>query len=516
VASGGSVFLCSLVAGGLIGSFLCAMYCVALRILGERLCAALVVLLVACSAPFVAGSWIVLAGVQVLVPLFLCLGLLTYWHIKDSGWKSKAGYLLLILILFLGPWLREFIGLTAVLVALLDVFERRRPTLITLMCAAGLAHAIFPGWIVHQFIPTAPAKSIFQLGSLGDQVAMNAANGSGDWRESLFGGRTPSAVGHFLTLVPSPIVLLMLVAGVMKGAHSIVIWWQSGRPLRPARIAQETMLVWFVVAWWLGSLLPLSKVFTEEVHLCYALVPFSLLAGVAVEYLVTVSRGSGFLPRSMRAAVLLLVAIGAADQILNLPNSIRIVTGINDGMAQVADKLRETVPAGAVVVGNALHLEDIRLACNGHFRSFWTVTAGIPHPSTRAFMTKESLVEFMSKRPATDVYFLDADYDFLPTKRSYHSHRFVKNRDFELQKLWSMSPIDIRYPFLDPVKNITPREFTNVLFSPDLENDFYRGRAVNHARFVREIYVNYTLYKVVGTNPKRTVMCLTGDSDAPQ
>ena len=128
-------------------------------------------------------------------------------------------------------------------------------------------------------------------------------------------------------------------------------------------------------------------------------------------------------------------------------------------------------------------------------------------------MTKERLTDFMAKHDQTAVHFLDMDYEFIPYKRGYHCHRFVKNKDFELQKIWSLSSIDICYPFLDPLKNLTPRELTNILFAPDLENDFYRGPAVSHWPFLREVYVNYTLYRVIGPDAQAIVLTLQGDSD---
>ena len=514
LASGCPIFLWALAVGGLTGSFLLAMYRVALRIIGSGLYAALAVLLLACSPPFVAASWIIFAGQQVMVPLFICLGLLTYWRIQDSGWKSRGGHVLLALILFLGPWFREFVGLTAILVAMLDFSERPRPTWVKLICALGLAHALFPGWVVHWFIPTAPTSSIFGFGFLGTEVKLNVATAHhGGWRELLWGWRSQLAVGHFLGILPSPIMLLISAAVAVKSIVSIAAWWRAGRPLRISLPGRQTTLVWFTVAWWLGSLLPLVKVFTEEVHLGYALVPFSILAAVAIRYMMTISRGVGVLPTSLRAAILFLAAVGVGDQVLNVPNSIRIVRGINRGVQETADRICETTAAGAIVVGNALHLEDIRLASGGHFTSYWTVAAGIPYRAERAFLTKESLADFMAKHDGTPVYFLDMDYEFLPGKGSYHAHRFVKDEDFEVQKLWSLSAVDIRYPFLDPLKHFTPRDFTNVLFAPDLENDFYRGRAVNRARFLREVYVNYTLYKVLG--PKQTIFTLQGESDDP-
>ncbi len=291
LASGGSVFLWSFLVGGLIGIFLFAMYRVALRTIGSPSYSVLAVLLLACSSPFVAASWVIVAGQQVLVPLFICLGLLTYWQIQDSGWRSRWGYAWLVLILFFGPWFREFIGLTAILVAMLDFLERRRPTWITLICVLGLVHAVFPGRIVHLFISTAPSDSVFHIGSLGAQVAANHTG----WREFLLGSKSQLVAGHFLCLLPSTILLLMLAATVAKFIATGVAWWRLGRPLRPVRPRRETMLVWFTVAWWIGSLLPLLKVFTEEVHLCYALVPFAILAAVAVRHLALASHGPGAL-----------------------------------------------------------------------------------------------------------------------------------------------------------------------------------------------------------------------------
>jgi len=513
LALGGSVFVWSFPVGCLIGVFLLAMNRVATRIVGSRIYAALAVLLLTCSSPFVAASWVIFAGLQVLVPLFICLGLLTYWHIQDSGWRSRWGYVSLTLILFFGPWFREFIGLTAILIGMLDVVQRRRPTWITLICALGLAHALVPGWIVHQFLPTAPVKFVFHTGNLGTRVAATGYAGRGPWYEFLCGPDPKTALGHFLCLLPSPVLFLMLAAVIIKPTASVLAWWQAGRPLGPIGLGRETMLVWFTVAWWLGSLLPLLRVFTEEVHLCYAIGPFSILAAVAVGYMLRISRGSGVMRTGMRATIMLLVAVGVGDQVLNVPNSILVVTGINRGIKQAADKICQTTPVGAVVVGNALHLEDARLASGGHFKSYWTVTDGISYSADRAFMTKESLVDFMTRHDKEVVYFFDMDYDFIPYKRGYHSHRFLRNKDFDVEKLWSMSPIDVRYPFLDPIKNLIPREFTNILFSPDLENDFYRGRAADHSPFVREVYVNYALYKVVGPKAKSIVLTLQGDSD---
>ena len=54
------------------------------------------------------------------------------------------------------------------------------------------------------------------------------------------------------------------------------------------------------------------------------------------------------------------------------------------------------------------------------------------------------------------------------------------------------------YPFFDPLRMLLPRIVASWPGPPDLEFDFYRGLALSRAPFMREVAVDYFLYKVTG------------------
>jgi len=307
-------------------------------------------------------------------------------------------------------------------------------------------------------------------------------------------------MAQFLVLIPSTILAGLVLAPLLDAVsrrNKAAGRAETEVSAAPAGRYRDAI---FASIWTAVSLLPLFKVYTSEVHLLYSLVPFSILASLAAQYLWRRAKHTER-PRVLRAVIGTALLIGIGDQALNYPNSIRIVTTMNDGMQQVANRIKDSVPPGSAIVGNALHLEDLRLLSGAHFVPYWTVESGIPYPpGERALLTRQRLAEFF-RASRKEVYLLDMDYEFHPGKRAYHSHRFVNRDGIAVEKLWSTEEIRVRYFFLDPLKNYTPRPLTNVLFAPDLENDFYRGPARSGAPFTREIYVSHTLYKVLKVDP---------------
>jgi len=49
------------------------------------------------------------------------------------------------------------------------------------------------------------------------------------------------------------------------------------------------------------------------------------------------------------------------------------------------------------------------------------------------------------------------------------------------------------------------RSFISFVGSPDMENDFYRGPARTGKALTREVYCEYHLYKVTGTEITKTI-----------
>jgi hypothetical protein len=155
--------------------------------------------------------------------------------------------------------------------------------------------------------------------------------------------------------------------------------------------------------------------------------------------------------------------------------SYRTVDAINSGSLAVADWFQKHVPAGSIVIGNALHIEDIRLFSNGHIVPYWTVDTGIVELK-RAVETPQKLNELLvQNQNRRDVYFLDVNYKFTRDKVYYHSHKYVRNESVAMKKLGLVHTTQVRYPYLDPLRMLTPRSYISFLGGGDLENDFYRG-----------------------------------------
>jgi hypothetical protein len=95
-----------------------------------------------------------------------------------------------------------------------------------------------------------------------------------------------------------------------------------------------------------------------------------------------------------------------------------------------------------------------------------------------------------------DVYLLDMDCEFPSNKSWYHSHRFVENKGVAKQDLGKIHATRARYPFLDPLRNLIDRPYITFLGPPDLENDFYHGRARSSHLQHYEVRIDYHVYKV--------------------
>jgi hypothetical protein len=193
------------------------------------------------------------------------------------------------------------------------------------------------------------------------------------------------------------------------------------------------------------------------------------------------------------------LGVTVCDHLLNVYGSLRTVHAINAGSLAVADWFQRQVPAGSIVISNALHIEDIRLFSNGHIVPYWTVDTGIVE-SKRAVETPQKLAELLvQNQNRRDVYFLDVNYQFTPDKVYYHSHKYVRNENVAIKKMGLVHTTRVKYPYLDPLRNLTPRPYIFFLGGGDLENDFYRGPERDGTPFMRELYAEYHVYQVTGT-----------------
>jgi len=488
---GFSPYLWFAVVGMIVGFTSVCMFLIARRYTRSDLTAILAVFLLLCT-PAVAGQgWVIFSGIRTLDLLLICLPLLLYWKIVEtaqhSGWYLAA----LCALLLVGPWYREFVGSVNILIIFLEIQRVRRPT--PMMGLAGLffLHALFPTALLKLLaFPNLPLQPVFALGQLGVQIQLGSASAGGSAIGQFLGSMRWRALFTLLVSLPPTMIALALIGYLLPSG-----WRRTG--------SSSSEVVYggyvFLVFWLLVFFLPFLRVYTLQAHLSYPLIPFSILVAIGVERLWQMTGGQNHSRRILRYAVALILAIAVGDHFLNVYGSYRTVRGIIKGDLAVADWFKTHVPKGSIVICNAVHVEDIRLFSDGHIVPYWTVEAGIVE-LIRAVATPAKLGELLVRNHnSRNVYFLDVDYKFTPDKVYYHSHKYVRNENVAMKKIGLIHTTRVRYPYLDPLRAFIPGSYVLFLGAGDTENDFYQGPAQDGTPFMRELYAEYHVYQVTGT-----------------
>ena len=474
------------------GASAVCFFLVARRFTRTDFAAMLAVFLLLCSPSVVGSGWLIFSGIHALVLLLVCLGLLLYWKIVETPHHAYWCLAGLCAVLLLGPWYREFIGGLSILIIFLELQRARRPTALMLLAALFLLHAVFPTAIVKVLaFPGLPLKPVFALGQLGVQVQVNAPPAQESTLAHLLNSIRWRALFNFLWLLPPTLVGLSLIGYLVPSG------WLKDSFNYPANKCGGGYL--FLVFWLLVFFLPFLRIFTLHAHLAYPLMPFSILVAVGVERVWRMTLRQKGSWRIVRYALALMLGIGIGDHLLNVYGSYRTVHAIEDGTLAVAGWFKTHVREGSIVICNALHIEDIRLYSNGHIVPYWTVDTGIVELK-RAVETPRKLNELLLQNlNRRDVYFLDVDYQFTQDKIYYHSHKYVRNESVAMEKIGFVHTTQVKYPYLDPLRMLTPKSYIPFLGGGDLENDFYRGPAQDGTPFMWEIYAEYHVYRVTGT-----------------
>jgi hypothetical protein len=474
-------------------------------------------------APLLGASWVVWAGIQVLVPLAIASGLWVYLRGVENPEGRFAEPALLAAILFLAPWVREFSGTLALIILFAEAVRARRPTRWMLLAAVGLLHAFFPTLVPRLlFAADLPLLPVTRLGLLGTRMGVEFQ---------------PFVAHHVVFLIPPTFFLFcalaLFISPIRWKAPAAAERWHFA-----ARIALFGNIVGFAVAskvfhnhllkdlawvfvslipavfamrvhpvlsfWYLFSYLPFLKLFTQETHLLYLVAPLSIIAMCAViEVSEALSTAHVPVGRICGAASWGLAVLLVADQSLNLMATTRVMHKMSETTGRIARWLEDNVPPNAVLVVNALQGFDLALMSRNHVDVRWSY----PHPSGRTVSSPESMETLMEKSGAAPgVYLLSVDYDFLPEARAFHSHRWALSGAIAIERVGRLVTLDVRYPFLDPLKHLARRPYVSFLGPPDEVNDVYHGPARDGQWFVREHFAHYDLYRVVGRHVDRDLL----------
>ncbi|HTU20953.1 MAG TPA: hypothetical protein VMG10_23075 [Gemmataceae bacterium] len=509
-----------LAVGAILGALAVSLFLVARRFVRHDLTALGAVLLVLASPPLVGSSWVCVAGIQILVPLLFCLSLLCYWNLIE-GRRRVLCAIGLILLLVLGPWVREFFGLNALLLLFLELRRSRRPTWIMGAAALGFLHALFPTALVHWlFLPQLPLLPVYRLGTLSGQLDS--------------GGIRWHACWHFLPLLPPSLwvcagfaALLRLRSSRYPAAEPRIGWLcrieSVAKSLSiPCWLAATILLLLleprfhhylglalclglaalgarrdlFLGVWFGLMFVPILRVFTEHVHFLYAMPPAAIIMAEAMESLWLTLRDRPVLAWLRYGLACFLVVI-ALDQALNVYGAYRVNRAIYGGIDVVAGWFVRQAPLGAAVVTNVIHGEEIKWHSGNHIEIYWTLATGICDPR-RAVDQPDQLERMLAHRGNRPIYFLDVDFDYTPDKGYHHRHKYVHLAEVNCRDMGVAHFAHTRYPFADPLRYLVPRMYQPFLGAPDLENDFARKCSIGHP-FRHEIYAIYHVYEVTGS-----------------
>lgn len=507
-------------------------YRLALRFVSSAIAALLAVFLLLASTPMLTGFLVMFAGIQGLVPLLICTALNCYFRSQESS-RPALWLASMAVIVALGTWYREFVGLVPLLILFLQ-WQRGRLVSGTSLLAAGLfLHALFPTALLHAvWFPDLPLRPVFRLGALGEQAAVAVAG-----HESLK-LRLLAALGTLqwrvlldLASILPPTLLLLAAAGwlacVARHARWPFDWYGRFMSKAPTRSASEVGagigprlrfgLVGDTVqamtatlrnvsrsqAAFLGfffalTFVPFLKVFKEQVHLAYCLVPAGIIVAASLEALWRSLAGRP----AWRAAVAMLALVPLADHAHNLWIVRQATRHCYSAIRHVADVFSENVPPGSYVIANAHHLIDINLHSGGLLSTYFTARTG--NADERFVLDSEMLENLLAQAGEADVYCLDVrrpveEHQLGPDRL----HHVVRHHLVDMEPHGTIARVSYAYTVIDPLKLLLPMQNVAWPTSPDLEFDFYRGPALEGTAWQREIAAEYRLYHVTGRTVRR-------------
>jgi hypothetical protein len=250
------------------------------------------------STPVLTAGLVLFSGIQFLVFIFILLILTTYLHYFRDGrtiWFMPLGIALLI-----GPWIREFVGIAPLLILVHQVLYRRFVTPVGILALVGLLHGLFPTLLLSLLFKTLPVRSVFGMGNLG--AFASAPLPGGRWLSNLTHLHWRIFGDIFSVLPPS----LVLAAMVVFCWSSFVFWKNSVDQFR-----KQVFLFTFFAA----AFLPFLKLFNEQVHLAYSLIPLTVLLAMQAEFLSNHLTERPFGP--LRQAALVVLIITTMDHAVN-------------------------------------------------------------------------------------------------------------------------------------------------------------------------------------------------------
>jgi len=502
------------------------------------------------SVPTLVGTWLVVHS-QPFTNLFIVLGLLGY--VRYVKYHQPGWLIALWLSAIIAPFFRELTVILPVTVLALMLLEKRwdKPLLISMPLLLG--HAWFPSFLPNLLHGTIVIQSQFRGGFVLQAPSLDS--GVGIIRNLINSyANIAYSMPFQLELFIPPVVTGLAVAGIalfvyshrkrladvrLAVALSFAIGLISGILLVLTTITISNMLIVrgydvsvselsrkyifygvlplilflfvplislkfgkFFPVWLFVAGVPFLVLYiNQDTHIWPASIPWIVMILLWVDYLIAAVRGwissvpnRRILVRSVYFAVISILAIGFADQSLNIASVRTVWRDIGDKTMQMGERLRKA-PKGSMVVSNLYQAVDIEYFAHGntqHYLSeYWQ---DYPLPG-RVLSERLDFEKAVSEHfPQKDVYLLAEPANPRP------SLRYVDDPPGEL-KLEEQFTVNSRYYFLDPLHNLVPQALWKNTAPRDLLNSFIRSGGP----FYREYHQTYRLYKLTSFSPKAAV-----------
>lgn len=515
------------VVGTIIGALAVSFKILVSRFIKSEFLIYLSLILFMLSSPLLSSSWILYVGVPALVPLFSAISFILYFKILDNPKNVWIYYLFLFLTLFISTWYREFIIAVPITMLALETLRTHRITKLSLLSAVLILHSLFPTFFPHLIYPQLTFKPVFQLGLVNEQLSNSYIR---------------QEVSRHLLNIPSPSFLIVLFliffiySIVDKGKNYLLlvsislgliglIGVVSANDEWPYHLLLLSLfiLIWKIdyrlSVWTAAFLLPFYKVFTEQIHLAYVMLPLTILFSVLIEHFLNaelfkkdranmsppvrstwgspeeiptafglgMTKSAKLLKLSTNALLKTSLAIGITIAILdafaNLFAVKTVMTNISFGIENVAKDLQAKITDKPIsVISNALHSDDMRLYLKGDYELFWTSNEGHDRPD-RVIDTDEKLTRYVNSN------FFKKNIFILEIQHDYPVPALADNN---FRKLLHTTKAEYLMP--DPLRHFGNRAFFSFLGPPDLENDFYRGPSSRF--FYRLVKADYYLFNI--------------------
>jgi hypothetical protein len=440
---------------------------------------ALALFLFLASTPVLSSALVLFSGIQFLA--FIAILMILNIYLQYDRYPRNILLIPLGLLLLIGPWIREIVGIAPALILINEVLHRRGFRAGGVLAALGFLHALFPTFIVSFLVKSLPIAFVFNIGNLASFLQTSTPGGGIFSKVANLHWRIFADL--FSILPPS-----LVIAGMIIFSYAI----RSYRQTDSNEFRQQIfLLIFFIVAF-----LPFLKIFNEQVHLAYSLIPLSVLLARQVEFCFDRLRPNGFGKPIL--AIQLLIAVSVLDHGVNIFSvrgaSLEIYRSINS----IAKYFIAKLPARSIVISNAQHLEDIRFYSKNHIDP-WAYPGGIPDRRQWLY-NADDLQRLVDNNKYRQIYLLDARRERTKGQRDPRVLGFVRDQIIDMEPQGLIVSTSYVYPFFDPLRLLLPTFVATWPGPPDLEFDFYRGPALSDKPFLREVAVDYYLYRVTGAH----------------